>query len=51
MNAAFAPVTAPVISTVDPTLARAEFFFDLEIQELSLTIPQAAPCAIGVATY
>jgi hypothetical protein len=48
-----APTTATptAFSTVDPMLARAEFFFDLELAELTMTIPQAAPRAVGVAKY
>jgi hypothetical protein len=34
---------------VDPAFARAEFFYDLELQELNATIAQAAPR--GVAKY
>ena len=44
-------LTAAPATTVDPALARAEFFFELELLELTATIPQAAPRAIGVAKY
>jgi hypothetical protein len=33
---------APAVE-LDPVLARAQFFFDLEMLELTATIPQAAP--------
>ena len=43
--------TAPVFAAdMDAVLARAEFFFDLEMAELRLTIPQAEPVE-GVAKY
>jgi hypothetical protein len=36
---------------VDPRIARAEFFFELDLVELNATIDQAAPRPIGVAKY
>lgn len=35
------PAAAP--TETDPVLARAQFFLDLEMLELTSTIPQAAP--------
>ena len=51
-----ANATQPIVSgasfaTVDPCLARAEYFFDLELMELSATIPQATARPAGVAKY
>ena len=34
--------TAIATPAVDPVLARAQFFFDLELNELRVTVPQAA---------
>lgn len=36
-------MTVTTTTPVDPTLARAEFFFDLELAELTRVIPQATP--------
>lgn len=43
------PNAAPEFA-VDPVQARAEFFFNLELLELTATIPQAAPAA-AVSKY
>lgn len=47
-----APAPAPVAAelAIDPVQARAEFFLELELLELRVTIPQAAPAA-AVARY
>lgn len=37
--------------TADPVLDRAQFFFDLELAELTAVIPQAEAAAFGVAKY
>jgi hypothetical protein len=36
-------IAQPTVSTVDPAEARHEFFFNLELMELTMVIPQAAP--------
>ena len=39
--------TAPVAAELDPREARAQFLFDLDMAELTVTIPQAdAPAGI-----
>jgi hypothetical protein len=41
----------PTTTAVDPTEARHEFFFNLELMELTMVIPQAAAPAQPVAKY
>jgi hypothetical protein len=41
-------VAAPAI---DPVAERAQFFYELELAELRLTIPQAEPQPIASAKY
>ncbi|MDB5097721.1 MAG: hypothetical protein JWM80_2142 [Cyanobacteria bacterium RYN_339] len=48
MTATQTLAATPAVET-DPVQARAQFFFDLELMELSAVIPQAAPR--GVAKY
>lgn len=42
-------LTATPANELDPVLARAQFFMELELLELTATIPQAAPR--GVQKY
>jgi hypothetical protein len=51
MNAILSAETASLVPTLDPKLARAEFFFDLDLMELSLTIPKSDPRAFGAAKH
>lgn len=48
-NALLTPALQTAI--VDPIAERASFFFDLELAELTMTIPQAAPTAGIVNKY
>jgi hypothetical protein len=41
----------PTAAAVDPTEARHEFFFNLELMELTMVIPQAATPAQPVNKY
>lgn len=40
-TATFATNAPATVAAIDPCLERAQFFFDLEMQELRVTIPQA----------
>lgn len=42
---------AATTPAVDPVLARAQFFFDLEMEELRVTIPQVEAKADAPAKY
>ena len=52
MTRTLTTAAAPAVDTaaVDPVLARAEFLFDLDLLELTSTIPQATPTP-AVARY
>jgi hypothetical protein len=51
MTTAILAAPAAVPTEVDPVLARAEFFLDLELLEVTATIPQAKAATFGSAKY
>jgi hypothetical protein len=51
MTTAILTTPAANNTEIDPVQARAEFFLELEMLELTATIPQAQPAAFGVAKY
>jgi hypothetical protein len=45
------PLTAPESLELDPVAARAQFFFELELAEMTKVIPQARPDAAPKQVY